>query len=157
MVALYINTEVASFVMITGIKGIPFLFKDEELVRFCIWIFNMVICGDSLHRSRGSIICHNHLDRRGFLFSLSIRNWYDFAYRFLTLLFVVALYIDTEVASFAMITVIEESFIFSLRMRNRYDFPYRFLTWLFVLALYMNTEVASFVMITGIEGVSFSL
>ena len=64
----------------------------------------MVICGDSLHRYRGGIICHDHWDKRGFLFSLSIRNRYNFAYRFLSWLFVVALYINTEVASFAMIT-----------------------------------------------------
>ena len=69
----------------------------------------------------------------------------------------VALYINTVVASFAMITVIEGSFIFSLSMRNRYNFAYRFLSWLFVVALYINTEVASFAMIIGIEGVSFSL
>ena len=63
MVALYINTEVASFA--------------------------------------------DHWDRRGFLFSISIRNRYNFAYRFLTWLFAVALYINTEVASFVMITGIE--------------------------------------------------
>ena len=73
----------------------------------------MVICGDSLHRSRGGIICHDHWDRRCFLFSISIRNWYDFAYGFLTRLFVVTRYIDTEVASFVMITGIEGVF-FSL-------------------------------------------
>ena len=67
----------------------------------------MVICGDSLHRYRGGIICHDHWDRRGFLFSLSIRNRYDFAHRFLTWLFVLARYMNTEVASFAMITEIE--------------------------------------------------
>ena len=33
---------------------------------------------------------------------------YDFAHRFLTWLFVVARYMNTEVASFAMITGIEE-------------------------------------------------
>ena len=67
----------------------------------------MVICGDSVHRYRGGVIWHDHWDRRGFLFSLSMRNRYDFAHRFLTLLFVVALYINTEVASFAMIVEIE--------------------------------------------------
>ena len=67
----------------------------------------MVIFGDSLHRYRGGIFCHDHWDRRGFLFSLSMRNRYDFAYRFLTWLFVVALYIKTEVTSYAMITGIE--------------------------------------------------
>ena len=68
----------------------------------------MVICGGSLHRYRGGIICHDHWDRRGLLLSISIRNRYDFAHRFLTLLFVVTRYINTEVASFAMITGIEE-------------------------------------------------
>ena len=67
----------------------------------------MVICGDSLHRYRGGIFCHDHWDRRGFLFSLSMRIRYDFAYRFLSWLFVLALYFNTEVASFAMITGIE--------------------------------------------------
>ena len=67
----------------------------------------MVICGGFVHQYRGGVICHNHLDRRGFLFSLSMRNRYDFGYRFLTWLFVVALYINTEVASFVMITGIE--------------------------------------------------
>ena len=67
----------------------------------------MVICGGSLHEYRGGIICQDHWDRRGFLFSLSIRNRYDFAHRFLTWLFVVTRYIDTEVAPFAMITGIE--------------------------------------------------
>ena len=67
----------------------------------------MVICGYSVHRYRGGVIWHDHWDRRGFLFSLSMRNRYDFAHRFLTLLFVVALYINTEVASFAMIVEIE--------------------------------------------------
>ena len=67
----------------------------------------MVICGGIVHQNRGGIICHNHWDRRGFLFSLSIRNRYDFTYRLLTWLFVVALYINTEVASYAMITGIE--------------------------------------------------
>ena len=67
----------------------------------------MVICGDSLHRYRGGVICHDHWDRRGFLLSISIRNRYDFAHRFLKWLFVVALYIKTEVASYAMITGIE--------------------------------------------------
>ena len=65
----------------------------------------MVICGGSVHQYRGGVICHDHWDRRGFLFSISIRNRYNFAYR--TWLFVVALYINTEVASFAMITGIE--------------------------------------------------
>ena len=36
-----------------------------------------------------------------------MRNRYDFAHRFLTWLFVVARDIDTEVASFAMITGVE--------------------------------------------------
>ena len=36
-----------------------------------------------------------------------MRNRYDFAYRFLTWLFAVALYINTDVASFAMITGIK--------------------------------------------------
>ena len=67
----------------------------------------MVICGGSVHRYRGGIIFHDHWDRRGFLFSLSMRNRYDFAHRFLTWLFVVTRYIDTEVAPFAMITVLE--------------------------------------------------
>ena len=67
----------------------------------------MVICGGSLHRYRGGIICHDHWDRRGFLFSTSIINRFDFAYRFLTWLFVVARFMNTEVASFAMITGIE--------------------------------------------------
>ena len=67
----------------------------------------MVICGDSLHRYRGGIIWHDHWDRRGFLFSLSIRSRYDFAHRFLTWLFVLARYMNTEVASFAMNTEIE--------------------------------------------------
>ena len=67
----------------------------------------MVICGGSLHRYRGGVICHDHWDRRGFLFSLSMRNRYDFAHRFLTWLFVVARLMNTEVASFAMITGIE--------------------------------------------------
>ena len=67
----------------------------------------MVICGGFVHQNRGGIICHDHWDRRGFLFSLSIRNRYDFTYRLLTWLFVVALYINTEVASYAMITGIE--------------------------------------------------
>ena len=64
----------------------------------------MVICGGSVHQYRGGIICHDHWDRRGFLFSLSMRNRYDLTYGFLTWLFVVALYINSEVASFAMIT-----------------------------------------------------
>ena len=67
----------------------------------------MVICGDSVHRYRGGAICHDPWDRRGFLFSISIRNRYNFAYRFLTWLFAVALYIDTEVALFGMIVGIE--------------------------------------------------
>ena len=67
----------------------------------------MVICSDSVHRYRGGVIWHDHWDRRGFLFSLSIRNRYNFAHRFLTWLFAVALYINTEVASFVMITGIE--------------------------------------------------
>ena len=67
----------------------------------------MVICGDSLHRYRGGIICHDHWDRRGFLFSFSTRKRKYLAYRFLTWLFTVALYINTEVASFAMFTGIE--------------------------------------------------
>ena len=67
----------------------------------------MVICDGSVHEYRGGIICHDHWDRRGFLFSISIRNRYDFAYRFLSWLFVVALYINTEMASFAMIVGIE--------------------------------------------------
>ena len=67
----------------------------------------MVICGGSVHQYRGGVICHDHWDRSGFLFSISIRNRYNFAYRFLTWLFVVALYINTEVASFAMIVGIE--------------------------------------------------
>ena len=67
----------------------------------------MVICGGFVLQYRGGIIGHNHLDRRGFLFSLSIRIRYNFAHRFLTWLFVVALYINTEVASFVIITWIE--------------------------------------------------
>ena len=67
----------------------------------------MVICGGFVYQYRGGVICHDHWDRRGFLFSLSIRIRYDFAYRFLTWLFVVALYINTEVASFVIITWIE--------------------------------------------------
>ena len=67
----------------------------------------MVICGGFVHQYRGCIICHDHWERRGFLFSLSIRNRYDFVYRFLTWLFAVTRYIDTEVASYAMITGIE--------------------------------------------------
>ena len=67
----------------------------------------MVICGDSLHRYIGGIICHDHWDRRGFLLSTSIINRYDFAHRFLTWLFVVALYIKTKVSYFVMITGIE--------------------------------------------------
>ena len=74
----------------------------------------MVICDDSVHQYRGGVICLDHWDRRGFLFSLSIMNRYDFAYKFLSWLFVVALYINTEVASFAMITRIE-GFSFSLQ------------------------------------------
>ena len=67
----------------------------------------MVICGGFVYQYRGGIICHDHWDRRGFLFSLRMRNRYDFAYRFLSWLFVVTRYIDTEVASFFMITGIE--------------------------------------------------
>ena len=67
----------------------------------------MVICGGSVHEYRGGIICHDQWDRRGFLFSTSIRNRYDFTYRFLTWQFVVARYMNTEVASYAMITGIE--------------------------------------------------
>ena len=67
----------------------------------------MVICGGSLHRYRGGVIWHDHWDRRGFLLSISMRNRYDFAHRFLTWLFVVARFMNTEVASFAMITGIE--------------------------------------------------
>ena len=67
----------------------------------------MVISGGSLHRYRGGVICHDHWDRRGFLLSLRMRNRYDFAHRFLTWLYLVARYIDTEVVSFAMITGIE--------------------------------------------------
>ena len=64
----------------------------------------MVIYGDSLHPYRGGVTWHDHWDRRGFLLSRSIRNRYDFAYKFLTWLFVVTPYIETEAASFAMIT-----------------------------------------------------
>ena len=67
----------------------------------------MVICGGSVHEYRGGIICHDQWDRRGFLFSLGIRNRYDFAYRFLSWLFGVALYINTEAALFALIIGIE--------------------------------------------------
>ena len=67
----------------------------------------MVICGGSVHEYRGGIICHDHLDRRGFLFSLRIRNGYEFAHRFLTWLYLVARDMNTEVASFAMIIGIE--------------------------------------------------
>ena len=67
----------------------------------------MVICGGFVLQYRGGIIGHNHLDRRGFLFSLRMRNRYNFAHRFLTWLFVVTRYIDTEGAPFAMITGIE--------------------------------------------------
>ena len=67
----------------------------------------MVICGGFVYQYRGGIICHDHWDRRGFLFSISIRNRYNFAYGFLTWLFVVALYINTEATSFAMIIGIE--------------------------------------------------
>ena len=73
----------------------------------------MVICGGFIHQYKGGVICHDRWDRRGFLFSISIRNGYDFAYRFLSWLFVVTRYIDTEVASFGMITGIEGVF-FSL-------------------------------------------
>ena len=67
----------------------------------------MVICGGSVHQYSGGIICHDHWERRGFLFSLSIRNGYDITYRFLTWLFVMTRYINTEVALFAMIIGIE--------------------------------------------------
>ena len=67
----------------------------------------MVICDGFVHQNKGIIICHDHWDRSGFLFSISIRNRYDSAHRFLTWLFVVTRYIDTEAASFAMITGIE--------------------------------------------------
>ena len=67
----------------------------------------MVICVGFVHEYRGGVICHDRWDRRGVLFSISIRNRYDFAHRFLTWLFAVALYINTEVASFAMIVGIE--------------------------------------------------
>ena len=67
----------------------------------------MVICGGSLHQYSGGIICHDHCHRRGFLFCISIRNRLDFVYRFLKWLLVVTRYIDTEVASFAMIVGIE--------------------------------------------------
>ena len=67
----------------------------------------MIICGGSVHEYRGGIICNDHWDRRGFLFSLSIRNRYDFAYRFLSWLFGLARYMNAEVASFAMIIGIE--------------------------------------------------
>ena len=67
----------------------------------------MVICGGTVHEYRGGIICHDQWDRRGFLFSLSIRNRYDFTYRLLTWLFVVAQFMNTEVESFAMINGIE--------------------------------------------------
>ena len=67
----------------------------------------MVICGGLVHEYRGGIFCHDHWDRRGFLFSLSMRNRYDFAYRFLSWLFVLARYMNAEVASFGMITGIE--------------------------------------------------
>ena len=67
----------------------------------------MVICDDSVHQYRVGVISHDPWDRRGFLFSLSMRNRYEFADRFLTWLFVVAWYMNTEVASFAMITEIE--------------------------------------------------
>ena len=67
----------------------------------------MVIWGGFVHQYRGGIICTDHWDRRGFYFSLSIRNRYDSTYRFLTWLFVVTRYIDTEAALFSMITGIE--------------------------------------------------
>ena len=67
----------------------------------------MVICGVSVHECRGGIIWHDHWDRRGFLFSISMSHRYDFAHRFLTWLFVVAWYMNTEVAYFAMIIGIE--------------------------------------------------
>ena len=67
----------------------------------------MVICGGFVNQYRDGIICHDHWDIRGLLFSLSIRNGYDITNRFLKWLLVVTRYIDTEVASFAMITGIE--------------------------------------------------
>ena len=67
----------------------------------------MVICGGFVHQYRGGVFDHDRWHRKGFLFSLSMRNRYDFAHRFLTWLFVVARYMNTEVASFAMITGIE--------------------------------------------------
>ena len=67
----------------------------------------MVICGGFVNQYRGGVIWHDHWDRSGFLFSISIRNRYDSAHRFLTWLFVVTRYIDTDPASFAMITGIE--------------------------------------------------
>ena len=67
----------------------------------------MVICVGFVHRYRGGVIWHDHWARRGFLLSISIRNRYDFAYGFLTWLFVVTRYIDPEVASFVMITGIK--------------------------------------------------
>ena len=67
----------------------------------------MVICGGFVHQYRGGIFCHDRWDRRGFLFSLRIRNSYDFPHRFLTWLFVVAWFMNAEVASFAMITGME--------------------------------------------------
>ena len=67
----------------------------------------MVICGGFVYQYRGGIIFHDHWDRRGFLFSIRIRKRYEFAHRFLTWLYLVARYIDTEVVSFAMITGIE--------------------------------------------------
>ena len=67
----------------------------------------MAICGGSVHEYRGGIICHDQWDRRGFLFSLGIRNRYNIVYRFLTWLFVVSRYMNTELATFAMITGIE--------------------------------------------------
>ena len=67
----------------------------------------MVIFGGFVNQYRGGIICHDHWDRRGLLFSLSIRNGYDITNRFLTWLFVMTRYINTEVASFALIIGIE--------------------------------------------------
>ena len=67
----------------------------------------MVICGGFVNQYRGGVIWHDHWDRSGFLFSISIRIRYDFAHRFLTWLFVVARFMNTEVASFGMITGIE--------------------------------------------------
>ena len=117
----------------------------------------MVICGDSLHRYRGGIFCHDHWDRRGFLFSLSMRNRYDFAYRFLSWLFVLAFLLQYRGGVICHDNWDRMGFLFSISIRNRYDFAHRFLKWLFVVALYIKTEVASYAMITWIEGASFSL